>query len=134
MFHGTFEFHETPVGNHWYTGHHYYFYTWLKLVVVTHICFSVMFSSLNCTHIYVHIVCVNMESISAYNKRKPDVITKEQKIEILAKLDKGETKASLVHDFNTCTATVLDIKKTVMQSWILRRRLIMVVEQKEGKL
>jgi len=52
-----------------------------------------------------------MESISASNKRKRNVLTMEQKIEILTKLDKGETIVSLSRDFNIGKATVSDIKK-----------------------
>jgi len=62
------------------------------------------------------------------NKRKRHVLTMEQKIEILSKLDKGETSVSLANLYNIGKATVTDIKITVMQSWILRQRWIMVME------
>ncbi|XP_025409562.1 jerky protein homolog-like [Sipha flava] len=44
------------------------------------------------------------------NKRKRHVLSMEQKIEILAKLDKGETSVSLARIYNIGKATVTDIK------------------------
>lgn len=43
--------------------------------------------------------------------RKRNVLTMEKKIEILAKLDKGETSVSLARSYNIGKATVTDIKK-----------------------
>jgi len=41
------------------------------------------------------------------NKRKRHVFMMEQKIEILAKLDKGETSVSLAHLYNIGKAIVM---------------------------
>jgi len=62
-----------------------------------------------------------MESTSVSNKHKRIVLTMEQKIEILAKLDTGETSVSLACGFNIGKATFWILRKTVMQSWILRK-------------
>lgn len=45
------------------------------------------------------------------NKRKRNVLTMEKKLEILTKLDKGETSTSLARSYNIGKATVADIKK-----------------------
>lgn len=52
-----------------------------------------------------------MEPTSSSNKRKLNVLKIEQKIEILAKLDKGKTNVSLTRGFNIGKATISDIKK-----------------------
>jgi hypothetical protein len=44
------------------------------------------------------------------NKRKRHVFTIEQKIEILAKLDKDETSVSLARLYNIGKTTITDIK------------------------
>lgn len=46
---------------------------------------------------------------STSNKRKRNVLTMEKKIEILSKLDKGETSVSLARFYNIGKATVTDI-------------------------
>lgn len=48
---------------------------------------------------------------SKSNNRKRNVLTMEKKVEILSKLDKGETSVSLARFYNIGKATVTDIKK-----------------------
>jgi hypothetical protein len=52
----------------------------------------------------------------------------EQKIEILAKLDKGETSVSLARLYNKVKQQLQILKTTVMQSWILRQKWIVMME------
>jgi len=54
---------------------------------------------------------MSLTSSPSTSKRKRNVLTVEKKIEILGKLDKGETSSSLATFYNVGKATISDIKK-----------------------
>ena len=71
--------------------------------------YSVRYSSLF-DHICVVCVFIKMPGQEANRKRKREVLTFEKKVEIIMKLDKGESVLSLTKQYNVGKSTVYDLK------------------------